>query len=429
MNIPRFVFLVVTAFVLYIPGRAQIIIDQTDMPSEGDTLRVSVTNIIPVDFTKTGRDTTWNFNMLEPLSQRVDTFLNMSATPLEYRFIFIPELVANLASPRAGGSFFPGVPVSDYFNFYKKSATAFSDVGFAFKIQGIPVPAKYDNPDKYYILPLDTSENWSSASEFSISIPGMFYFSFQRSRSSFTDGWGSLITPFGTFETIRVRSDVIEHDSVYIDSLGFGFGVDRNFTEYKWLGKGQGIPLLQINSEGLVSTALYRDSVRASVTTLTVTLGPDTSVAKGAILTLTPTVSGGVPPFNYFWSTFDTTESIMVTMDTTTWFGIVVIDALNTFGSDQKLVTVVSPAIEETRHFALEIFPNPSSGSIRVNLPPGVTRGVLSLTDISGREIKNHQFETGARMLPLDLTGHPPGFYMIRITSQEKTFTGRIVLQ
>jgi len=75
------------------------------------------------------------------------------------------------------------------------------------------------------------------------------------------DGWGNLITPYGTFQTIRIKSQWVENDSVYLDSLGLGFPIVRNVTEYKWMGKNQGEPLLQITEEGLMKTAMYRDII------------------------------------------------------------------------------------------------------------------------------------------------------------------------
>ncbi|MFH1159842.1 MAG: hypothetical protein V1733_02720, partial [bacterium] len=193
---------ILVCFPILLP--AQIVINQSDMPSPGDTIRMSM---------------------------------------------------ANLAAPRGNNEFFPGLPVNQYYIFYKNSNAAFVDVGFAFKIQGVPIPARYDTPDKQYQFPLDTNATWASVSSVSFGVPGMFYFSTHRTRSSFVDGWGTVIT-------------------------------------------------------------------------------------------LQAIASGGAPPYQFIWSTFDTTPSITVTMESTRIFAVVVVDALNNFGSDQKTVTVVSPGID-----------------------------------------------------------------------------------
>lgn len=55
---------------------------------------------------------------------------------------------------------------------------------------------------------------------------------------------------------------------MYLDTLGFGFNLPTITThEYKWLGAAQGIPLVQVNTNatGLVTSVLYKDSIRSLV--------------------------------------------------------------------------------------------------------------------------------------------------------------------
>lgn len=407
---------------------SQVVIDETDMPNAGDTLRVSMTSTVPGNYHQTGRDTTWNFSMLEPMNQRIDTFVMMTSTPPEYWFYFIPNVVSNLASPRGNSELFPGLPVTQSFTFFKSSGEAFVDNGFAFKIQGVPIAAKFNTPDKYYAFPVDTNASWASTSAVAIDFPGMFYYSTQRARTSFVDGWGTVITPFGSFESIRVRCDLFQHDSIYIESMGFGIGTDRNITEYKWLAEHMGIPVLQVNSEGLIVTATYRDSTRLPSLPLSVSLGPDTTVDKGTMVTFHAAVSGGAPPYRFIWNTLDTTQSLTVLMDSTTTFGIVVIDGLNTFVSDQKLVTVVSPGIEEQKTHLLNIFPNPSNGAIRISTPDIFQTGDVIVSDWSGKEILRRELKNTAIFLEMDLSSFPAGMYLIRLVTEDKLYHGKVIL-
>jgi len=428
MNTLKIIFAGILICMLPAIQHGQIIIDQSDMPSAGDTIRVSITSVIPVDFTRTGRDTIWDFSMLEPMNQRVDTFVNVYTTPPEYWFFFIPGLVTNLASPGGNSEFFPGFPVTQYYTFFKNSSDAYLDAGFAFKIQGIPQWAKYDEPDKYYSFPLDTNANWASASSVALEFPGLFYFSTSRVRNSFVDGWGTVLTPFGSFESIRVRSDLIQHDSIFIDSLGYGFSLNRNVTEYKWMADDMGIPVLQINSDEILATAIYRDSTRFPSMPLTVTLGPDTTVTKGAEITLHAQASGGTPPYRYFWSTLDTTPSITVTMDTTTTFGVLVVDGLNTIAAGQKVVTVVSPGVEERRVIPLEIFPNPSAGLFYIRMPSGEKSGRLSISDVTGKVILSTSVHVNELRYPVDLSSSPEGLYHIQLLMEKQIFNGKVVI-
>ncbi|GEM_PF-969463 len=416
-------------FLLFLPGMmwSQIVIDQTDMPNAGDTLRVSITSTVPVNYAKTGSDTTWDFSMLQPMNQRVDTFVAANSTPPEYWVFFLPDLVFNLASPQGNSEFFPGLPLSQAYTFFKKTDDAFVDNGFAFKIQGSVLPVRYNVPDKYYTFPLDTNASWVSFSSVAFEFPGMFYFSTHRDRTSFVDGWGTVITPFGSFKTLRIRCDLVQQDSIYIDSLGFGIGIDRNITEYKWMAENMGIPILQVNNEGLFSTATYRDSTRLSSLSLSISLGPDTTVNKGAVITLYATVSGGAPPYRFFWSTLDTSQSLTVSMDTTRSFEIVVIDGLNKFASDQKLVTVVSPGIEEQEIRSLRVFPNPAERMVRISPPNGFQSGMVLLFDWSGKEVLRKEITTSSELRAFDLSSLPAGIYMVRLVTEGNVFQGKVI--
>ena len=264
----RYTFILLV-MVITMTGVSQVTIDDSDMPQIGDTLRVSLTNLVPVDYARTAMDTAWDFSALEALTQRVDTFINPNQTPQLYWIWFTPNVTANLALPLRSG-LFPGVAITDGFNFFKNDATGYKDLGGAVSFQGIPIPGKFDVPDKYYAFPMTAGSSWNSTSFFSIPLQGIAYLSSQRVRTSVVDGWGTLKTPFGTFQTLRVKSMLYEYDSVYIDSLQAGFPIVRNITEYKWLAKGSGIPVLQINDEMGVATAVYRDSTRSTLSIRTV---------------------------------------------------------------------------------------------------------------------------------------------------------------
>jgi hypothetical protein len=72
-----------------------------------------------------------------------------------------------------------------------------------------------------------------------------------------------LHTPYGSFQTLRLKSEVFEYDSIYLDTLGQGIVLNRNYIEYKWLGTGRGLPLLVATTDEFLGARItYLDSLR-----------------------------------------------------------------------------------------------------------------------------------------------------------------------
>lgn len=254
----------ISFLILNFAGVSQITIDQNDMPQAGDTIRLSsAVDFGNLNYEETGNDFAWDFSQLTFLTQRVDTFVSVSQTPWVYQLIFF--LSANLAFPGQDFDQLPGFAVTDYFNFYKNSSSEYKSVGFGVTMNGIPIPNKFDDPDIIFRFPISIGDVDSSFSNYNLDIPGIGYYGGWKKRINYADGWGELTTPYGTFETVRIKSDIIQYDSLYIDSLGFGFPIMRSFTEYKWLGNNFGLPLCTVVDDGLIPTIEYIDSVRSYI--------------------------------------------------------------------------------------------------------------------------------------------------------------------
>jgi hypothetical protein len=251
-----------------------------------------------------------------------------------------------------------------------------------------------------------------------------------RTRSSIADGWGVLTTPFGIFNTIRVKSVLIQDDSVHLDSLGVNIPLYREITQYKWLANGEGIPVLQVNVELGMISAIYRDIYRPGVNPLTVSLGPDTAVFKNQSITLTPQVTNGVPPYRFIWSTFDTTSSVTLIIDTTIQAGVIVFDALNNMAMDFITISVKYPPwIEESTAGKLQVSPNPNNGDFAVILPDGIRNGILTITDMNGKRVHTRNFDNAREKIQLSDTGLIPGSYTVSLLSGPSRFYSVIIVR
>ncbi|MBL0342102.1 MAG: T9SS type A sorting domain-containing protein [Bacteroidetes bacterium] len=254
-------------------GFSQLTITTSDMPSVDDTFRVSNGLITPtIDPALTGTQFTWDFSTLQMVTQDIDSFVNVASTGTFYSVVFsnLPfnPYRANLAAKGPALPAIPQISISDVVYFYYNSTGSYEVSGYGANINGIPVPIPFNNKDRIYDFPLTYGNLDSSDSDFQLSLPGLGFYGHDQHRVNEVDGWGTLITPFGSFNTVRVKSIVTSIDSLYIDSLGTGFGFSLpQTTEYKWLGALSGIPLLQINTTNtlgieIVSSIRYRDSLR-----------------------------------------------------------------------------------------------------------------------------------------------------------------------
>ena len=270
------------------------VIDRSDLPSLTvgvDSLRLSVAGpVLPASappLTQRGANQSWNYAGLVPVSQRVESYVPASvvtATSLFYSFTFGPLGGVNratVASPQAlpvpAGANLP-IALTDTYQFFNLAAAGatpqdFRSVGFGASLNGTAIPVTYASAtqqDVIYRFPLSFASPADSSSSFfstPAAIATVGYLSQKRKRVNKPDAWGTLTTPFGTFQTVRIVTKLIDHDSVAFGGTpGQGFDIPLT-REYKWLAKGQHVPVLTITTrllagQEVVSGVEYRDSYR-----------------------------------------------------------------------------------------------------------------------------------------------------------------------
>ncbi|MDP1725912.1 MAG: T9SS type A sorting domain-containing protein [Bacteroidota bacterium] len=237
---------------------AQIIITSADMPVVNDTLRYSTTSA-SVNVNQTGADYIWDFSKLIVEHQEIQHHYSPLQTPyiLQFGFTATYGIAENNFALGAMG----GV-ASDVFGFYKNSAAASVMIGRGATIQSLPLGITYAPRDTIFKFPLSYLKSYSGSFSGEASLLGLGSLKQTGTRTTNVDGWGSITTPFGVFQCIRVKSVIVETDSVVFN--GFGFPVPNNRTEYKWLAKNQHFPILEVivNDLTSVQTVRYRDRYR-----------------------------------------------------------------------------------------------------------------------------------------------------------------------
>ena len=238
----------------------QITIDQNDFPGSDDTALVSISDDTNLDLTETGANYTWDYSDLHISSQRIDTFFNVSDASALYQLQFnnaftepnyVADFYTNLIGFDLPGASGAGISISKPVSFVRITGTSYQNVGIGVELNGFEVPMAADTIDYEYELPMTFADSWSSDSYIYVDLNPAFNGIFQRYqyRTSEVDGWGSITTKFGTFDVVRVRSEIAYDDSAYVD---FGFGgtwlelPTPDEVVYTWWSEGNKVPIMKV---------------------------------------------------------------------------------------------------------------------------------------------------------------------------------------
>lgn len=205
----------------------QITITEDDFPSGGDTAMVSISTDFGLDFASTGEDYEWLFESLTLSEQRIDTFFDVSDASFTYQLVFNngffePDYVSeyytkllNFVIPTTDVFEFPiGNPVG----FTRVESDAVENVGIGFELGGVELPVKNEMIDVEYEFSMTYGDSWTSESFLEVDLNPLYDGIWRRyqDRSSEVDGWGEITTPFGTFDAVRIRSEIDFTDSLQI---------------------------------------------------------------------------------------------------------------------------------------------------------------------------------------------------------------------
>lgn len=266
----KIIFLLILT-TLSLTSSAQITISNNDMPSVNDIYHISITaNLQGNNPALTGTNFLWDYSQLQATIQRSDTFVAVSSTPFAYQYYFnnillYPNHKANYAI-KGNDINFQVVNITDVYDFYKNASSQYTNVGFGSNINGVPSSTRRIPVDVQYVFPLNYNNNSVSYSEFLVSIPTVGDYGQFQERIDTVDGWGSLITPFGTFNCLRVKSILNITDTLYTSQFGTGFSFPRpQQIEYKWLAVGSGVPVLKITTTAGGAQIEYQDNLMVGI--------------------------------------------------------------------------------------------------------------------------------------------------------------------
>lgn len=262
---------------------AQISITSANMPSSGDTLRYTSVRLSSVgDYTTTGANHTWLFDTVKATGQALRSFKPGTSTPYSVIFGFNAygeKTIDTVPIPTIPVPGIPAIKITDVYNFYSKTSAKFVTEGLGVKINGIPVPNFYSNEDELYFFPLNYQGRDSSTFRFSTITTTLIPFQYIKDgyRITEADGWGTITTPYGTQNCLRVVTTQYSIDTLkgtitlpVIGTQPFAFGFPNYTRSYQWLTTSEKIPYFEVsgnlvNGNFNPTQARYRDNIKSFV--------------------------------------------------------------------------------------------------------------------------------------------------------------------
>jgi hypothetical protein len=262
-NLISFSFLFLFALII----QAQVTITQADFPTVGDTVRFSVSYDMQQigDPDLTGTNYTWDYSSIIPDTQVFVSYIDPASLPTAYGDVFNnvsnPELQASWALPYdLPIPPLPGITLDNELLFAKIDATGLYRPGLGARINSTHTAVPFDSIQTMYEFPLNYGDTIRSNTTFNLVLPSIGTIKEYRYRTSAVHGWGTIITPYGSFQAIKVKSVINVMDTIN-DGTNL-YAIPRTETEFVWLSPNNGDEIMQIYSSNS-TTILYKDIPRS----------------------------------------------------------------------------------------------------------------------------------------------------------------------
>ncbi len=225
-------------------------------------------------------------------------------------------------------------------------------------------------PNLQNLLAYPTTYGAVTADSFYSAQPTFQFYSYGVD-SFFADGYGTLILPSGTYDSV-LRIHMINYETDSFDLGGFPDAITARLDYYFWYRPGFHNAMLEISYD--------------------------------------TTGNNGIPYISdveYYTRGIDSTMSV----DTTHPSGVVTI----------------------TNDAQVRVYPNPANNMVHISyVSPAAQPISISATDMLGRTAaapKNEQLSTGINELDYDVSSLPPGMYYLKIKTTTGATTKKIVVE
>ncbi len=152
-------------------------------------------------------------------------------------------------------------------------------------------------------------------------------------------------------------------------------------------------------------------------------LGNDTLISSGMQLTLDP----GQGFAAYSWS--DGSIASTLSIQTGGMFSVTVTDSNSCSASDSIIVLLGTELKSQSLIKGFDLYPNPATTQVSIQLSNIGKSGEIRLIDVSGRILRRNIFNENDSLIHLDVNGLTPGFYQLQYLSEGKLLSKSLIIQ
>jgi len=229
-------------------AQSPITLGNSNMPGSGDTLRFTNFQVNTAgNYTQTGINFIWDFTMVTSTSEGLRHFKSALQTPYALLFFGFNEYGEKIADTVGAGP----LTLTDYYNFYKKQSSpvnAFVADGVGMTYSNAPIPSYYSDKDELYIFPMTYPKYDSTTFKFTTTTAGIIPVSYSKVgyRVTVVDGWGTVKTPYGIENCLRLITTQYATDSIKNTIVPIPLGFPNYQRSYQWMTLNSKIPYVEI---------------------------------------------------------------------------------------------------------------------------------------------------------------------------------------
>jgi len=237
----------INVFVKVIIAQSPITLSNSNMPGSGDTLRFTNIQLSSVvNYKQTGTNLSWDFGTVVSTSEDVRRFKSALQTPYALFFLSGSAFGEKIADTLGAGP----LTLTKYYNFYKKqtSPAAFIADGVGMTFSNAPIPSYYSDKDELYNFPMTYPKYDSTTFKFTTTTAGIIPISYSKVgyRVTTVDGWGTVKTPYGTENCLRLITTQYAVDSIKNTIFPIPLGFPNYQRSYQWMTLNSKIPYFEV---------------------------------------------------------------------------------------------------------------------------------------------------------------------------------------